>query len=422
MVSYAIATYLLLHPKAETDHQTETSNATALASICGMTLLLLSLILAPVNYFYAMDKFYGLNNDWISLPLLFWTFVLYLGYRFFDKSQTHFLWKISSFIVLAITAVETLIGNVGYHLEGKSYLAGVDPLNTSAQTNYEWFALMASAVLWLIIFAILVRDTVFKNQRIALEQPSNSHFLNATVQIYTAVAVLMLAILGGGFANENSYVAMLAVLPIIAFALTFFVKKWHHWQSLWVGNLAVIAVLWYWLVTVSFAKDGAWSLAFVPLLNPIDLVSIAGFVVLTFALKPYLLCASRAWQCASASVLLGTGILLISSLMLRVLTHYAGLPYWLDGAWQNGTVQASLTILWTLIALILTTLASRQSWRYIWMLGVAVLGLVIFKLIFHDLSQSQTLTRIISFIGSGLIMLVIGYFSPLPPTNKRLGD
>lgn len=416
MASYAIATYLLLHPKAETDHQTETSNPTALASICGMTLLLFSLILAPVNYFYAMDKFYGLDLEWISFPLLLWTVVLYLGYRFFAKSQTHLLWKISSFIVLAITAFEMLIGNVGYELEGKSYLA------MTYHGGYEWYALVGSAILWLTVFALLVIDTVFKNQRIALEQPSNSYFFNVAVQIYTAVAVLMLAILGGGFASENSYVPMLAVLPIIAFALSYFVKKWHHWQSLWVGNLAVIAVLWYWLITVSFAKDGAWSLPFVPLLNPIDLVSIIVFVILTFALKPYLLSASRAWQFASASVLLGTGILLISSLMLRVLTHYAGLPYWLDGAWQNGTVQASLTILWTLIALILTTLASRQSWRYIWMLGIAVLGLVIFKLIFHDLSQSQTLTRIISFIGSGLIMLVIGYFSPLPPTNKRLGD
>ena len=56
------------------------------------------------------------------------------------------------------------------------------------------------------------------------------------------------------------------------------------------------------------------------------------------------------------------------------------------------------------------------------MLGIAVLGLVLFKLICLDLSQTQTFSRIISFIGSGLIMLVIGYFSPLPPNNKRLGE
>ena len=309
MASYAIATYLLLHPKAETDHQTEISNPSALACICGMTLLLLSLILAPVNYFYAMDEFYGLDLEWISLPLLLWTAVMYLGYRFFAKSQTHFLWKISAFIVLAITAFEILIGNVVYELEGKSYLA------MTYHGGYEWYGLMGSAVLWLIIFAMLVCDTVFKKQSITSSESSNSHFFKAAVLIYTAVAVLMLAILGGGFASENSYVAMLAVLPIFAFALSYFEKKWHHWQSLWVGNLAVVAVLWYWLVTVSFARDGAWSLPFIPLLNPIDLVSIIVFVILTFALKPFLLSMSRAWQFASASVLLGTGIILVLSLI-----------------------------------------------------------------------------------------------------------
>ena len=218
MASYAIATYLLLHPKAETDHQTEISNPSALACICGMTLLLLSLILAPVNYFYAMDEFYGLDLEWISLPLLLWTAVMYLGYRFFAKSQTHFLWKISAFIVLAITAFEILIGNVVYELEGKSYLA------MTYHGGYEWYGLMGSAVLWLIIFAMLVCDTVFKKQSITSSESSNSHFFKAAVLIYTAVAVLMLAILGGGFASENSYVAMLAVLPIFAFALSYFEK------------------------------------------------------------------------------------------------------------------------------------------------------------------------------------------------------
>ena len=48
-----------------------------------------------------------------------------------------------------------------------------------------------------------------------------------------------------------------------------------------------------------------------------------------------------------------------------------------------------------------------------------VLAVVIAKLIFLDLSHTHTITRIISFIGSGLIMLVIGYFAPLPPTQNK---
>ena len=112
----------------------------------------------------------------------------------------------------------------------------------------------------------------------------------------------------------------------------------------------------------------------------------------------------------------------MSSILLRTLYHYADLPYWSSAAWQNSTVQMGLTILWASVALLLTTLASKKAWRAIWMLGIAVLSLVIVKLIFLDLSHNHTLTRIISFIASGLIMLVIGYFSPLPPAQKEKLD
>ena len=118
------------------------------------------------------------------------------------------------------------------------------------------------------------------------------------------------------------------------------------------------------------------------------------------------------------AIMIVTGLMLISSVMLRSLHHYMNLPYWSVEAWQNGTVQASLTILWVVLALILTTFASKKSLRHVWMLGIAVLALVIAKLIFLDLSHTHTITRIVSFIGSGLVMLLIGYFAPLPPAQK----
>jgi uncharacterized membrane protein len=48
------------------------------------------------------------------------------------------------------------------------------------------------------------------------------------------------------------------------------------------------------------------------------------------------------------------------------------------------------------------------------MAGAALLGAVVLKLIAVDLSGSGTVTRIISFIGVGVLMLVIGYVAPLP--------
>ena len=62
------------------------------------------------------------------------------------------------------------------------------------------------------------------------------------------------------------------------------------------------------------------------------------------------------------------------------------------------------------------TFSSQRHIRQIWFVGAALLGIVVAKLLLLDLSQSGTLTRVISFIGSGAVMLVIAYIAPLPPS------
>lgn len=57
--------------------------------------------------------------------------------------------------------------------------------------------------------------------------------------------------------------------------------------------------------------------------------------------------------------------------------------------------------------------------RQLWFVGAALLGIVVLKLILLDLSQSATLTRVISFIGAGGVMLIIAYLAPLPRRLPR---
>jgi uncharacterized membrane protein len=44
---------------------------------------------------------------------------------------------------------------------------------------------------------------------------------------------------------------------------------------------------------------------------------------------------------------------------------------------------------------------------------------VVLKLFLVDLSSIGSIERIVSFVGVGLLMLVIGYFSPLPPVAQE---
>ena len=47
-----------------------------------------------------------------------------------------------------------------------------------------------------------------------------------------------------------------------------------------------------------------------------------------------------------------------------------------------------------------------------------MLAVAIVKLFVIDLSRVGTVERIVSFVGVGLLTLVIGYFSPLPPAAE----
>lgn len=63
------------------------------------------------------------------------------------------------------------------------------------------------------------------------------------------------------------------------------------------------------------------------------------------------------------------------------------------------------------------TWASRQGLRGPWIGGATLLGLVVVKLFVADLSRTGTVARIVSFVGVGLLLLVIGYLAP-PPSER----
>jgi uncharacterized membrane protein len=83
-------------------------------------------------------------------------------------------------------------------------------------------------------------------------------------------------------------------------------------------------------------------------------------------------------------------------------------------------VQAALSIFWTVLALALMVTATRMARRGVWMLGASLMGVVVVKLFVIDLSHVGGLERIVSFIGVGLLMLVVGWFAPVPPRQTEV--
>jgi uncharacterized membrane protein len=86
---------------------------------------------------------------------------------------------------------------------------------------------------------------------------------------------------------------------------------------------------------------------------------------------------------------------------------------------QSVLVQASLSIFWAILALAAMVFATRTARRTIWVVGAVLMGVVVAKLFLVDLGSVGTVARIVSFIAVGVLMLIIGYFSPVPPRKPE---
>lgn len=186
--------------------------------------------------------------------------------------------------------------------------------------------------------------------------------------------------------------------------------------------LAIFLVLW--VVNVNGASDGdPYPLPFVPLLNPLDIAIALALLVLArwLAALPRHGLADW-WNAARAPVYVLFGavaFLWVNCTLLRTLHHWAGLPFALEPMLSSALVQAAFSILWTLLALGAMMVATRRHLRPLWVAGAALMAVVVAKLFLVDLSGVGTVERIVSFIGVGLLMLLVGYLSPVPPKERE---
>ncbi|WP_311968622.1 DUF2339 domain-containing protein [Pseudomonas baltica] len=186
----------------------------------------------------------------------------------------------------------------------------------------------------------------------------------------------------------------------------------YRWLAAW--PVAAVLLVWFWLANL-FSDGAARPLPYVPIINPLELA-------LLFALLA-LLRWSRAGQAQQRLAprwqwLLGaSAFAFATAAVMRAVHHWAGVPYDASALLESMRAQAALSILWTVIALALMVHGSRRQRRSIWLVGAALIAVVVAKLFLVELGNQGGLARIISFIGVGALLLVIGYFAP-PVTRE----
>jgi uncharacterized membrane protein len=113
------------------------------------------------------------------------------------------------------------------------------------------------------------------------------------------------------------------------------------------------------------------------------------------------------------------GFIWLNAALFRTLHQWVGIPYELGAMLHSTLVQSALSIFWAFLALTTMLFATRIRARVLWLTGAGLLIAVVIKLFVVDLSSIGTIERIVSFVCVGLLMLVLGYFSPLPPAAEE---
>ncbi|HEY4958348.1 MAG TPA: DUF2339 domain-containing protein, partial [Caldimonas sp.] len=177
------------------------------------------------------------------------------------------------------------------------------------------------------------------------------------------------------------------------------------------AGAVLAAALWLWTLIANVASDGsAAPLPHVPFVNPLD-IGVGLALVATFL---WLRGSGRVatWSLALGA---GAGFVWLNAILVRGFHHYAGVPYHVDAWLGSLAVQTGITLLWTAIALVTMWVAAARKVRIPWAAGAVLLGVVVVKLLVIDLSGG--ITRIVSFIGVGILMIIINYVAP-PPAKE----
>ena len=326
------------------------------------------------------------------------------------------------------------------------YLALVLQLPQKFEFNHQWTAInwliFATLLIgWLIVSQLWLKTWYGKlviNKEADIDIGNNN---SAAYQYASWLATGLLVLAAAVYYNwsDSDGVLTVAIMSLCLLALIQFAKRhladmlpWFDWHKALAGCSALfLPLLLIWVIITNWYHDGiVWDLPYIPVLNLYD---IAVLLAMVYGIKVYALSQNNgALQSVaqpnqdkvfSATILLKAigliGFWVLSSMLIRTLHAFNGTPLWNDGAWGNDTVQTSLTILWTLIALIATFMSSRNSKRFWWFMGIGLLGVVVLKLVLVDLSQTGAILRVISFLVAGSLILLIGYLAPLPPEKEK---
>ena len=226
-------------------------------------------------------------------------------------------------------------------------------------------------------------------------------------------------------AGKSIVMVAVAVVPVLFSFWLLLPKKYISWMEIhrntyqFTGAGGLVTVLIFWeLAAFRIAPDFS-LLPYIPVLNLLDMMQIAVLGTVFYWIYHNRTFFPQNTRTVLYALTVFISVLLASVIFARTVHSFKGVDYTLVALWKNIYFQSGLSILWSTIAIIAMLLSKRYSSRLLWLSGFGLLILVVLKLFFVELASSGTIERIISFIVVGSLLLLIGYFVPLPPNESK---
>ncbi|MEG5463210.1 DUF2339 domain-containing protein [Enterobacter chuandaensis] len=226
-----------------------------------------------------------------------------------------------------------------------------------------------------------------------------------------------------GMAAWGSGLVMAAgggVIIALSAAVRHRVWPFRAWPALYacVAPIPVLAALLVLLVVTNFQDGVVYRQTWLPLVNPLEegaAFALLGLVVFYRAVDRYypaLLSQARPWP---AVAIVAFGFWWLNGALMRALAWYGDVAWNMASLWDSRLIQTTFALFWMLIALVVMVHATRRASRQEWLSGAGLLGVVMVKLMLVDSAGGGGLSRAVAFIGVAILVLIVGYFSPLPP-------
>ncbi|HGN1705275.1 TPA: DUF2339 domain-containing protein [Providencia rettgeri] len=332
------------------------------------------------------------------------------------------LWRLYAIRInwVPLLFCQSILWFAGYYYLGLDLLNDKNPMGRG-EGSLIWPVVLGSSILFII--------HAYKLRNVWMQRILHSANLWLILAFIATQVNWVVSILPWGM-NELGY-----YIYVMAIALTILVLYWiqqnrmppmkrngiTYWYCMLPVAVGLIILSYY--ANLEDGKLAFWN--YIPLINPLDEAGLFSIAALTL-LRRGLAQKIRKVTVINFWVMRGLLIAIImlsaywfNGILIRATADFAGLTWNYGILYGSHLVQTVLSISWALAALTCIILAAMKKSRSWWFFGAGIFACVIVKLFLVDIYGQGGISRAISFIGVALLILIVGYFSPLPPKDIK---